>query len=344
LKTLIIYLRKNLMRWLPGVLISIVALGAILFLIEFQEQDAKIDFSVIRPEAMVAAVLLTILSLISKSMLWRTLLDNKPTLGQTFLIVNEGYLLNNLLPLKAGELGRAVFMGKATGLGTLHVLSTIVIERAFDVAVAAGMFLATFPLILGVEDANKTLALVSLAAVILVFVLLFLMARYHEQVKKIVEGWGQKSPLVAKFVVPKLDGLLRGLGVLTDARQFLLAIFWLVVTWSIWVSIYYIVLLSLVPDAPLWWGAFVDSFLALGAAVPSAPAGLGVYEASLVGALSFLGISVSVGLSYALAMHLMQFLVTGTFGLVGLIKEGRSFASLFEALQQREQDVPLAED
>ena len=344
MKTLIAYLRKNLMRWLPGVVISIVALGAILFLIQFQGQDARIDFSVIRPEAMAAAVILTILSLLSKSMLWRTLLHNKPTLGQTFLIVNEGYLLNNILPLKAGEVGRAVFMGKATGLGTLHVLSTIVIERAFDVAVAAGMFLATFPLVLGVEDANKTLAVISLVIVLVVFVLLYLMARYHVRVKQLVEKWGQSSPRVARIVVPRLDGLLRGLGVLTDARQFLMSIFWLLVTWSIWVSIYYIVLLSLVPDAPLWWGAFVDSFLALGAAVPSAPAGLGVYEASLVGALSFFGISVSVSLSYALAMHLLQFLVTGVFGLIGLIKEGRSFSALFAELQQRDDTALPAEE
>ncbi|MCD4673357.1 MAG: flippase-like domain-containing protein [Anaerolineaceae bacterium] len=340
MKTLLAYLRKNVMRWLPGVFISAVAFGAVFFLIKFQGQDAKIDFSVIEPMTMIAAVVLTILSLVSKSMLWRTLLHNKPSFGQTFLIVNEGYLLNNLLPLKAGEIGRAVFMGKTTGLGTLHVLSTIVIERAFDVAVAAGLFLATFPLVLGAEDANKAMAAISLTGVVLVFALLYAMARYQEQVKKLVDRWGERWSFIKSFVAPKMVSFLRGLGVLTDTRQFLMSIFWVVVTWVIWVSVYYIVLLSLAPNAPLWWGVFVDSFLALGAAVPSAPAGLGVYEASLVGALSFFGIDLSVGLSYALAMHLLQFVVTGVFGLIGLIKEGRSFSVLFAELQRRDQAAP----
>lgn len=343
MKTVIAYLRNNLARWLPGVLISLVALGAVFFLINFQDQDAKIDFSIIRPETMAAAVVLTLLSLLSKTMLWRTLLHNKPSVGKTFLIINEGYLLNNLLPLKAGELGRAVFMGKATGLGTLHVLSTIVIERAFDVAVAAGLFLATFPRVLGVEDANQTLAIISLAGVGAVFALLYVMARYQVQVKNIVERLGEGVPFIKKFLAPKMESLLRGLSVLTDGRQFLMSIFWVAVTWAIWVAVYYVVLLSLNPEAPLWWGVFVDSFLALGAAVPSAPAGLGVYEASLVGALSFFGISVSVGLSYALAMHLLQFIVTGVFGLAGLIKEGRSFSAIFAVLEQQDEKIALAE-
>jgi len=336
LKNLFAYLRKNLTRWLPGVFISLVAFGALYFLIKFQGQDARIDFSVIHPLTMTAAVVLTVLSLFAKAMLWRTLLHNKPGFWKTFLIYNEGYLLNNIFPLKAGEVGRAVFMGKETGLGTLHVLSTVVIERAFDVAVAAGLFLATFPLVLGAEDANKTLAVISLTGVAGVFLLLYLMARFQEQVHKLVDRIGERWHFVKSYVAPKMEALLRGLSVLTDGRQFLLSVFWVVVTWVIWVSVYYVVLLSINPDAPLWWGVFVDSFLALGAAVPSAPAGLGVYEAALVGALSFFGIEMSVGLSYALAMHLLQFVVTGVFGLIGLINQRQSFSELLDELQRRD--------
>ena len=325
------------MRWLPGVFISLVAFGALYFLIKFQGQDAKIDFSVIKPSTIAAAVVLTMLSLVSTAMLWRPLLHNQPSFGKTLLIVNEGYLLNNIFPLKAGEVGRAVFMGKTTGLGTLHVLSTVVIERAFDIAVAAGLFLATFPLVLGAENANKTMAVISLTVVVAMFVLLYVMARYQEQVKKLVDRMGERWHFIKSFVAPKMEALLRGLTVLTDGRQFLLAVFWVVVTWVIWVSVYYVVLLSLNPEAPLWWGVFVDSFLALGAAVPSAPAGLGVYEAALVGALSFFDIDVSVSLSYALAMHLLQFVVTGIFGLIGLIKEKQSFSDLFAELQRRDE-------
>jgi len=331
------------MRWLPGVFISLVAFGALYFLIQFQGQEARIDFSVIKPGTMAAAVALTVLSLFAKAMLWRSLLHNQPSFWKTFLIVNEGYLLNNIFPLKAGEVGRAVFMGKETGLGTLHVLSTIVIERAFDVAVAAGLFLATFPLVLGAEDANKTMAVISLTVVLAVFIVLYLMARYQEKVHKLVERLGERWTFIKTFVSPKMESLLRGLSVLTNGRQFLLAVFWVAVTWVIWVSVYYVVLLSLNPEAPLWWGVFVDSFLALGAAVPSAPAGLGVYEASLVGALSFFGIEMSTGLSYALAMHLLQFVVTGIFGLIGLIKEGQSFSELLDELQRRdegEEEIP----
>jgi len=54
-----------------------------------------------------------------------------------------------LFPLRAGELGRALFVGRASGLGMMHILSTILIERAFDIFFAAGILLITLPLVVG---------------------------------------------------------------------------------------------------------------------------------------------------------------------------------------------------
>jgi uncharacterized membrane protein YbhN (UPF0104 family) len=89
----------------------------------------------------------------------------------------------------------------------------------------------------------------------------------------------------------------------------------------------------LVPNPPFWWGIFADSILAMGIAVPSAPAALGVFEASLVGALSILGISNSSALAYAIIMHFMQFIITGILGFYAISKQGRSLRSLFSSAQ-----------
>lgn len=313
-------------RWLPGVVISAIALVAVFKFTHWQDLSTAIK--AIQPIYLAAAISLTILSLITKSMIWRTLLDNRVSLWKTFLIVNEGYLLNNIFPLRAGEIGRAVFMGQTSGLGAFHVLSTIMIERAFDIGIAAGLLLATLPLALGMEWA-KSAAVITLIVVIAGFVMLFVMANNREKVQHIVGQIGQKSRLVQRWIVPQIESLLRGFEVLTRPSQFLISLLWVVITWIIWVSIYYVMLLAIAPGAPLWWGAFVDSFLAMGLAMPSAPAGIGVFEASMVASMALLGISTSSALAYAITMHAMQFVITGIFGLFGLIREGRSIKNLF---------------
>ncbi|HEX7556453.1 MAG TPA: lysylphosphatidylglycerol synthase domain-containing protein, partial [Leptolinea sp.] len=115
---------KSVSRWLPGVIISIVALFLVFRLSNWK--DIQNAFSTINPLLIASAVILTVVFCICRAIAWRILLDRKPTISQTFFGINAGYLLNNLFPLRAGEIGRAVLLGQSTGLGTFHVLSTII--------------------------------------------------------------------------------------------------------------------------------------------------------------------------------------------------------------------------
>jgi hypothetical protein len=97
---------------------------------------------------------------------------------------------------------------------------------------------------------------------------------------------------------------------------------------------------TIVANPPFWWGIFADSVLAMGIAVPSAPAAIGVFEAALVGALSLLGVSTSLALAYAIMMHFLQFLITGILGFYAISKEGRSLQKLFAEVQFRKKMSP----
>lgn len=282
-----------------------------------------------------AAIVLILFSLLTKSLAWRVLLEKKATVGQTYLIVNEGYFLNNIFPLRAGEIGRAIFMGRTSGLGSLHILSTIVIERAFDVAIAAGLLIATLPLALEMDWAQPV-ANTTLVMVILGIFLLYLSARFNQQVENIIHSIGKRWPLVDRVVAPHLESILNGLKVLTKPTLFFICIFWVFITWLLWFLTYYVMLLSIAPTAPFWWAVFLLGVLAMSLAIPSAPAGLGVFEASTVGALSLLGVSNSKALAYAIAIHALQFAINGILGFYGLVKQGRSLAELFSEIQLKQ--------
>ena len=56
------------------------------------------------------AVLTTVLWLLVRAQAWHTLLREQATFRQVFRTVNEGYLLNNILPFRLGATAR-----RATG-------------------------------------------------------------------------------------------------------------------------------------------------------------------------------------------------------------------------------------
>lgn len=321
---------RDAKRWLPGVLISLVALFVVFRFVNWEELSGAWATAA-QPLNILAAVTISVLSVCIRALLWKTLLKGKTTFKNSFFIINIGYLLNNLFPLRAGEIGRAVFMGRSSGLGPFHVLSTIVLERAFDLMAAAILLLSTLPLAFG-QDWMRPVATITLLIVFAALVVLYLMARYSSWVHDLVLKLGGRWAIVEKYVVPQIDALLDGLSALTSLRSFLTALLWVVVSWGLWQVIYYIMLIAIAPGAPFWWAVFMDAVLALGMAVPSAPAGLGVYEASVVAALSLLGISASTALAFAIVMHFLQFANTAVFGFWGLALEGKSLSSLWSEI------------
>ncbi|MHC1784473.1 MAG: lysylphosphatidylglycerol synthase transmembrane domain-containing protein [Anaerolineaceae bacterium] len=256
---------KKSRRWLPGVVISVVALFLVFRLASWQ--DIGTALGKINPLILAASAGFTFLFLVTRAMAWRTILEKKAGFSQCFWGLNVGYLLNNLLPLRAGEFGRAFLVGQTSGLGAMHVFSTIIIERAFDLAFAAGLMLSTLPMALAMEEA-RPVSIITLVLVILGLGLLYLMARFNEKAHAWITSIGERIPLVKRFIVPQLDALLRGLRVLVKPDQFLLVVVWIALSWLMGIFNYYIMILAFAPQAPFWWGAFVDAVLAMGIAVP----------------------------------------------------------------------------
>ncbi len=323
---------KGIGRWLPGVLISAIALFVVFRLAQWDELGPAIS-RIPMPFVLVAA-LLTILFLVVRAVAWRVILGNHASVNQTFWAINQGYLLNNLFPFRAGEFGRAILLGQAARLSPARVLSSIVIERAFDLAIAAGLLLATLPLALGMAWA-RSVALLTLGLVIAGLLMLFIMSRNQQWVIGVVEKFGARWGFVRRIVIPQLNALMQGLTTLSDPRQFLLSLFWIGVSWGVAVSTYYVFLLPINPQAPFWWGMFTDAVLAMGIAIPSAPAALGTFEASIVGALSILGIDQTAALAYAITLHFIQFVVTGILGLTALVRQGKSVGTFLKDIQTK---------
>lgn len=63
-----------------------------------------------------------------------------------------------------------------------------------------------------------------------------------------------------------------------------------------------------------------------------------------MGAFAVLGVSSSSGLAYAIVLHLVQLLVTTTFGLWGMIRDGQRFSTLLASIGNQNQATEILKE
>jgi hypothetical protein len=330
--------RSIWLRLVLGLAVSILAIFAVLKFVNLE--DLKIALATVSWKFIVIIVLLDILGLFVRGKAWQTILGNKISLINSFFGVSEGYFLNNILPFRGGEIGRSFFVGRSSGLGTFYTLSSIVIERAFDIAFAALLIILTLPFLTGL-DWVKPIAFIALAVIISVMAGLFMLTRYKEKVITWINKREKKSRIYS-FVIPKTRNLIEGFSTIRKPSQFFLSLFWMAACWTVWSVIYHFSMVQVVPGSPLWTGAFIAAVLALGVAIPSAPAALGVFEAAFTGAIVLIGGSASTGFAYGLTLHLIQFVLVGIIGIWGLYRDGTSLSAFIgEVMKKDSQPNPI---
>jgi uncharacterized protein (TIRG00374 family) len=318
-------------RILPGLLVSLVAVAALLVLVDrgaFWSALRQADY-----RQLLLAVPVYLLAYLARARAWHLLLKEEAPFRRVFFVMQSGYLFNNLLPLRLGELGRAFLLGRR-GLGFWRVFSSILVERAFDLILAAGLLLVTLPLAATLPAAGQLAALI-VGFVLLGFVCLHLLARYPQRFLAFFDRLAVRWALLQRLGRTRLAAFLNGLAVLARLGGFLHVWAWMAASWLLAIGHHWLVLRAFVPQAEVLWAGFALAIAALGVALPASPGSIGVYEAAFVGALAVFRIPPETALAFALVNHGLYIAFTGTFGLYGLWLEGQSLGQLFRQLQNR---------
>ncbi len=208
--------RQDWRKLVPGLIISAIAILAILYFVDLKRLFTALQQADYRYIAVFFAISLSWLAV--RGLVWRTLLQEKASYSQVFLTLNEGYLLNNVLPFRLGELARAFLLSKKANLGFWEVFSTILIERALDVAFAAGLLFATLPFVMKVDFAWQ--AGVTMGSLVLAGLgCLYLLARNQSWALRQYDRLTDRFPKLKRLVgQQQLNAFFAGLGS-PDRRQ-----------------------------------------------------------------------------------------------------------------------------
>lgn len=237
-----------------------------------------------------------------------------------------GYMANNLLPARAGEVVRAYVLGDREGVSKVGTFGTIAVERLFDGCILVMMLLLAGTFV-GFEDASvRIIAIVSsiffLLVVIGFYVLTLSEARTRHTLYRLLKFLPDRFESRAEGVVDALVGSLRSVH---DPRSLSLVVFFSSVAWTIEVGSYAVVGAGF--DLGVGFGHYCLLVAAANLAiiVPTFFGGTGPFEWAAKLVLVGAGVANSTAGAYAIVAHAVILIPTTILGLILLWSFGVSF-------------------
>ena len=324
----------DFVRVAVALLISGVAIWLLVRQIDLQAFLAALRS--LTPLAMVLIVACFTVGLFVRGLVCWLILGKEFTFSAAFWAMNVGYLLNSILPLRLGEVGRAVLLVRH-GKGKHNypeVFAAIVTERMMDLMVGSLFFLATLPLMVG-ESNLKRVVIITAAALLIASGVIFVSTSYRERlVSWLQDRFGSKK-LIKEKVIPALDKLLTGFQIFQKPKLFFAAFFLLAVSWAMTMVEFTILQDAILNRSQWWWPLLITPASAFVNALPAAPAGLGVFEAGAVAAYSLVGVGKADALAMALVVHAVQVIIPVFIGMIGIYVMGENLGSLVRSARRQ---------
>jgi len=247
-----------------------------------------------------------------------------------------GYMANNVLPLRAGEVVRVYVVSRrwsAAGAGERFwlVLATLVVERVLD-SLTVVAILATLVLLISVPPALEWAAAVVLVIDAVAVAVLVATAARPGTTRSLARRLTRRWPRLERLATHVVDTSLRGLdGIRAPAHWPPLAL-WTAAAWVLPAAAAWLMLRAARVDVPFLAAWAVLAAVGLGVSIPSAPGYVGVWHAAAVLALGIFGVPPAVALGFALLLHASHYVPVTLVGWGYLVRE---HVSLGEAAHAR---------
>ena len=339
--------------WL-GLGVSLVLLGVLVYQVDLGEIIAALgqaNYLYVAP-----AISLYFVAVYFRAVRWRYLLSPMRSLrvNRLYPVVIIGYMANNLLPGRLGELVRSYYLAQREQFNTSSALATVLVERVYDGVTLLALAAAVGPalLLLGkfdsASDVSRTTAIVLAGFTVVLFlgVLAFLTLLATDPRFMTLIQWGVGFVPV-KFR-PKARELastfVQGLTILNSPRRHLGLFLLSVPVWLFEGAMYLLVSYSFGIDGVLgsfWVLLLVIALLTatsnLATSLPTAIGGIGPFEVVAQQTLVALGVGASAAVAYAGFLHLVALWLP--VNLVGLGLMWKQNLSLRQLLGRRRSAV-----
>lgn len=271
---------------------------------------------------------------------WRLLLRGEDGSALPFAplwhAVAIGFMANNILPFRIGELMRTWAASRLTRARFSASLSSVAVERVFDALtviamLALGLLLAGLPP--GVELFGTPVTRLATASGVLVAAALvagIVVVSFPLAAERLIRRMVPSEQL-ANRVVNLLEGLRHGLGVLRSPSRTAMVVAWSVVIWLVNALSFWVMMAAFHLPVGFAGVLLMQGVLVLGVAAPTTPGYVGVFEAVIKAVLLLFAVPADRAVAYAVTYHITTFLPIVLLGAWSLMRTSLNFAALRDA-------------
>jgi glycosyltransferase 2 family protein len=331
---------RGLGRAALGIAISIVAVAVVVRSVDLGAAWAVLRSA--RPAWIVLLVAFVAIDVLLRAVRWRVLLAPlaQVQLRATLASLLVGYLANNVLPARLGEVVRSHDLGQRTGVSRAAVLGTIVVERVVDTLVVVSIASLAI-LVLSVRGVVASAVLVGLAVSALLVVGVAAGIAAHRlpgaaRVGGFLDRWPQVRDVLTR--------LREGLTVAADLRTLLLSVALTFGSWSSTVLAFAAAAQAVGFEPTMGQAALLAAGTNLATAVPAAPGYVGTFELAAVTIAASVGIDGETALAFAVLVHATSLLLTSIGGATALVLGGRQAHDSPEGLPPDRRAAPAVTD
>jgi uncharacterized protein (TIRG00374 family) len=229
-----------------------------------------------------------------------------------------GYLANNVLPARLGELVRSHYLGDREGISRTTALGTVVVERVIDTT-SVVLIAAAAILVLSVRGVLVSAVLVGLAfaGVLVVGLGVLLVAHRLPGADRLVAR-AERFPRIRSLATR----LREGLAVAVRPRTLVEAIVLTIGAWAASLAAWLVAGQAIGLELSVGQAALLSSGVALATAIPSGPGYFGTFELAAVTVGAAVGIPSDQAFALALIVHVGILAVTTIGGGVAFLRVG----------------------
>ncbi|MFZ2446621.1 MAG: lysylphosphatidylglycerol synthase transmembrane domain-containing protein [Syntrophobacteraceae bacterium] len=251
----------------------------------------------------------------------------KLTVRNSFNSSLIGIIGNVLLPLRFGDGVRAYYIAKTEKIGLAGSLSALMLDRVADFLVffflvALTAFLHPFP------PSVTKMALAAGAIFAGAVAAIFALAGIGRRIGRNPAG------TIRLRIADEVNKFMGGLAAMQNAGLLLPILLFSALSWLLRAAMIWCMFEAFGLDLPIIATPITLILLNLGIAVVSTPANLGGFELATVGALKLFSVDIAPGLSYALALHVIEVVPMVAFGVVFLWFEGFKTKEVLKSVKE----------
>jgi uncharacterized protein (TIRG00374 family) len=329
-------LKKQLRFWI-GLGISLIGLWLALRGVDFRELGKALAGA--NYWWLIPALVIHLLSVVTRSERWRFLLGKERVDSATaFWVMNLGYMISNVLPLRLGDPARAVIIDQRCHVGLPRALSTVVVERVFDVLATVLGLVLLIPYMQLPPNAIQWVRVFGALGLLGVLGIVMLLTQRALAERILVALLARVPRLSPDKWLERWRSLMSGFDALGSARGALVVTAWTVASWITTVGVFWAIMQAFIPGASWVPPTFIVCVQAFGMAVPATPGNWGVFEMiGRVGLVAPFGIPDAQAFSYTVVVHFFEYLAVNALGVFALIKYSLSLGDISAKAERLEQ-------